>query len=143
MRTYRAAMTTLYSRMAAHSRSNWPHAGSGQKWLVGASLLILAGSFLPWIDLGGLATINGLQTAGLWTFYLGFLGLAGGLVPSRAAAVVQGSVAAIAALALPVWQVVRVARLGLDGWQPGLGIFVCIAGGSLAVRGVLRLLADR
>lgn len=136
-------MSSFHSRVAGASRASWPHAGQGQKWLLGGSALILIGSFLPWITLGGLATVNGLQTAGLWTFYLGFLGAAGGLVPSRTAAVVQGGVAAAAALALPAWQVLRVVGLGLDGWQPGIGLLICVAGGSLAARAVVQLVADR
>ncbi|WP_370324326.1 hypothetical protein [Euzebya sp.] len=124
------------------TRTRWPQAGRGQKWLLGGSALILVGSFLPWITLSGIATVNGIQTAGLWTFYLGFLGLAGALVPSRTAATVQGIIAGGAAVVLPAWQVLRVSGLGVEGWQPGLGIFVCAAGASLAIRGVVHLVGD-
>lgn len=137
-------MTTVPTRESGSTRTaRWPQAGRGQKWLLGASLLIVVGSFLPWVTFGTLATINGLQTAGLWTFYLGTLGIAGALVPWRSVAIAQGAIAAVAALALPAWQMWHLYSTDLDGWQPGIGALICVAGGSLAARAVILLVSGR
>lgn len=138
-----APPTSHRDRLVALSATSWPHAGRGQVWLLGGSVLVLIGSFLPWITLSGLVTITGLQTAGRWTFYLGFLGLAGALVPWRAAAIVQGAVAGVAAIGLPLWQVLRLSAADVEGWQVGVGLVVCVAGGSLIARAVGRLITDR
>lgn len=134
-------MTTFQERLVQHSATTWPKAGRGQGWLLAGALLVIVGSVLPWVDLGGVARIDGLATAGLWTFYIGFLGMAGGLVPWRGLAIAQGAMLVVAALALPAWQVLRLVALDLPGWNPGLGLLLVVAGGSTAARGVLTLVA--
>lgn len=135
-------MSSNASPLHARVRRRWPQAGRGQKWLLAGSAAAIVGSFLPWLELAFGARLHGVQGAGLWTFYLGSLGLAGALVPSRWAAIVQGAVCAAAAVGLPVLQVLRVFQLGLEGWQPGIGAVLVVAGGGMAARGVVQLMRD-
>lgn len=101
--------------------------------------MVAVGSFLPWLDTA-LGQVNGARGAGLWTFYAAMLGLAGALVPIRLLALAQGAVLALAALALPVWQVVHIMGLvGTEGWRPGPGLVVVFAGGVLAAVAVRRM----
>ena len=112
----------------------------GRRWLLAGAVVAAVGSFLPWLELAFGASFNGLQGAGLWTFYLSWLGLAGAMVPVRGAAIVQGLLAGGAAVGLPLLQVVEVTRLGLPGWQPGIGLLLTVCGGVLMLRGTVSLL---
>lgn len=112
----------------------------GRRWLLAGAAVAGVGSLLPWLELAFGASLGGLQGGGLWTFYLAWLGLAGALVPSRTAAVVQGAVAGLAAVVLPIAQVADVARRDLPGWQPGIGLLLTVCGGVLLLRGVVTLL---
>lgn len=101
--------------------------------------MVAVGSFLPWLDTA-LGSVNGVRGAGLWTFYAAMLGLAGALVPMRMLALVQGSVLALTAMVLPVWQVVHIMGLvGTEGWVPGPGLVVVFGGGVLAAVAVRRM----
>lgn len=101
--------------------------------------MVAVGSFLPWLDTA-LGQVNGVRGAGLWTFYAAMLGLAAALVPIRGLALVQGAVMALAAMALPVWQVVHILRLvGTEGWMPGPGLVVVFGGGVLATVALRRM----
>ena len=111
----------------------------GQGMVLAGSLVVLVGSFLPWLHIAVGATLNGLSGAGLWTFYLGSLGVAGGLVPSRTAGAVQGLVVGGGAVILPALQLWTVFDRALVGWQPGVGLVTTFAGGALVLRGVARL----
>ena len=112
----------------------------GRRWLLAGAAVAGVGSLLPWLELAFGASLGGLQGAGLWTFYLAWLGLAGALVPSRTAALVQGTIAGLAAVTLPILQVLDVARRDLPGWQPGVGLLLTVCGGVLLLRGVVTLL---
>lgn len=117
----------------------WPRAGRGQKPLLGASLMVVLGSFLPWL-LTNVGSFSGAQGAGLWTFYAAALGIAGALVPNRTAAAVQAALLAVVAVALPAWQVIHVVRLvGFSGWAPGPGLVLVAGGGVLAAAAAVRL----
>ncbi len=117
----------------------WPRAGRGQKHLLGASLMVVLGSFLPWL-LTGVGSFSGARGAGLWTFYAACLGVAGALVPSRRAAAVQAALLAVVAIALPAWQVIHVVGLvGFAGWAPGPGLVLVAGGGVLAGVAAVRL----
>jgi hypothetical protein len=119
------------STTAATTR-RWPRAGHGQKKLLGATVMVLAGAFMPWVDTA-VGSVTGMQGAGLWTFYAATLGLAGALVPNRRLATIQAAILAIAAVGLPLWQVVHLFSLvGMQGWIPGAGLVLTFGGGVLA-----------
>lgn len=125
------------SRPAARRR--W----SGQRPLLGAAAMVALGAFLPWVYTG-LGAVSGARGAGLWAFYAATLGLAGALVPSRRLAALQGTVLALVAVGLPVWQVVHLVSLvGLQGWLPGPGLLLVLGGGVLAASATRSLLTDR
>ena len=94
--------------------------------------MVTLGSFLPWLDTA-VGTVSGARGPGLWTFYAAMLGLAGALVPVRTLAMMQGSVLAVVAVVLPVWQLVHMLRLvGTVGWIPGPGLVLVFGGGVVA-----------
>ncbi len=106
-----------------------------------ASLMVVFGSFMPWISTS-VGSISGLQGPGLWTFYFSMLGIAGVLIPWRRVAGVQALIFAGVAVALPVWQVARIYRLvQFQGWMPGPGVVLVLGGGVLAVVAARKLLA--
>ncbi len=103
-----------------------------------AVLLVLIGSFMPWIHTG-LGNVSGARGPGLWTAYAAFLGLAGTLMPWRRVGAAHVTVFAAVALVLPAWQLVHVFRLvGLGGWMPGTGLVLVATGGVLASVAALR-----
>ena len=111
----------------------------GRRQLLGAVAMVTLGSFMPWLDTA-VGTVSGARGPGLWTFYAAMLGLAGALVPIRALAIAQGAVLAVAAVAIPVWQLVHVVRLvGTAGWMPGPGLVLVLGGGVLAGVAVNRM----
>lgn len=124
----------------------------GQMRLLGAGAFMALGGWLPWLytELGtvsgavGLTRTNVLGVApGLWVFYFAMLAVAGGILPGRlrVAAAVQGVVAGLVGLALPVWQVVQMLSLvGTQGWMPGPGLVLSGFGGILALTAVGQLL---
>lgn len=110
-----------------------------RKRLAGAVLMVIFGSFMPWIDTAA-GTVSGARGAGLWTFYAAMLGLAGALVPLKRLAVAQATIMALVCLAFPVWQVVHMLNLvGTGGWMPGPGLVLVFAGGVLAGSSAWRL----
>ena len=131
---------------AVPARSSSPAARRrwhGQRRLLGAAALVALGAFLPWVYTG-LGAVSGARGAGLWAFYAATLGVAGGLVPSRRLAALQGAVLAVVAVGLPVWQVVHLLSLvGLQGWLPGPGLVLVLGGGVLAASATRSLLTDR
>jgi hypothetical protein len=111
-----------------------------RKALIAAVVMILFGSFLPWVGTAA-GTVSGARGAGLWTFYAAMLGLGAALLPMRRLAAVQAGLLAMVAMALPVWQVVHLLRLvGTDGWMPGPGLVLVFAGGVLSATAAWRLL---
>lgn len=132
-----ASPTSSSTRTRARTRRRMEPA---RKALAGAVLMVVLGSFLPWVDTAA-GSVSGARGAGLWTFYAAMMGLAGVLVPSRRAAVMQGGVLALVAIALPVWQVVHLLRLvGTAGWMPGPGLVLALGGGILAGSAAWRML---
>lgn len=104
----------------------------GRGRLVAASLMVLFGSFMPWVSTAA-GNISGARGAGLWTFYAAMLGIAGAIIPLRRVGAVQAAIMAIAAIALPVWQLVHLLSLvGTAGWIPGPGLVLVLGGGVLA-----------
>ncbi len=98
-----------------------------------AVLMVILGSFLPWLDTA-VGSISGARGPGLWTFYSAMLGMAGALVPYRRVAAAQAAVMGVVCVVLPVWQLVRALDLlGTEGWLPGPGIVLVLGGGVLAL----------
>ncbi len=98
-----------------------------------AVLMVVVGSFLPWLDTA-VGSISGARGPGLWTFYAAMLGMAGALVPHRRIAGAQAAVMGGVCVVLPVWQLVRALDLlGTEGWLPGPGIVLVLGGGVLAL----------
>lgn len=106
--------------------------------LVGAAALII-GSFLPWLETG-LLTFSGTAGPGLWTLCFGVIGLAGGMLRSRAVVLGHAVAVSVVALGLPAWQLVRLFRLvGASGWVPGTGMLLVTAGGVTSAVAAVRL----
>ena len=105
-----------------------------------AVLMVVLGSFLPWLDTA-VGSVSGAQGPGLWTFYSAMLGLAGALIPHRRIAGIQAAVMGVVCVVLPVWQLVRALNLlGTDGWLPGPGVVLVLGGGVLACAAARNLL---
>lgn len=110
--------------------------------LLGASVMILVGAFLPWVYTGA-GNIAGVRGAGLWTLYAAFLGIAGAIIRSRRLAGIQAALLAVVATALPVWQVLHLAtKVGFAGWMPGAGLVLTFGGGVLAGFAAFTLLRE-
>jgi hypothetical protein len=104
----------------------------GQRRLLAATVLILVGAFLPWLYTP-LGTVTGMRGPGLWTATVGMLALAGAIVPVRVLATLQAAAAAAICIALPLWQFFHLFNLvGMQGWTPGPGLVLTLAGGVLA-----------
>lgn len=115
----------------------------GQMRLLAASAMILVGAFLPWLHTY-LGNVGGMRGPGLWTATVGMLALAGALVPVRILAVVQALAAAAICIALPLWQFTRLFRLvGMQGWTPGPGLVLTLAGGVLCAVAAWQLWSHR
>lgn len=113
-----------------------------KRMLLGASLMVMVGSFLPWIATP-IGSMIGMRGAGLWTFYAAMLGFAGVMVPLRRLAMAQAGVLAAAAVGLVTWQVVHLLSLvGTAGWRPGPGLVLVAGGGVLAGVAAYRLRRD-
>ena len=112
----------------------------GRKRLVLAVVLVMIGSFLPWIYVAGVPK-SGILGPGLWTFYASMLGLAGVLLPFRRVGAGHAAAMAAAALALPLWQLGHTLRLvGFGGWLPGPGLVMVFGGGVLAAGAAWQML---
>jgi hypothetical protein len=110
--------------------------------LILGMVLIMVGSFLPWLYVGGIAK-SGAFGPGLWTFYASMLGLAAVLLPFHRIGAAHAAVMAAVALGIPVWQVAHVIGLvGFTGWMPGPGLVMVVAGGVVAAACAVRLLRD-
>lgn len=117
----------------------------GQGRLLGAAALLVVGALLPWVY-GPTGAVTGMRGPGLWTFYAAMLALAAGLVPARlrVVAAVQGALTGLIAIALPVWQVVHLLQLvGTQGWAPGPGLVMTLAGGVLCFVAARQLYVGR
>ncbi len=134
-------MTALLSRQARQtdSRPGAATATAARRLLFFASLGVIVGSFLPWVDTG-FGSYAGFAGAGVYTFYAGVLGFAGALVPFHRLAVAQGVLVATVAVALPAWQLLRLVTLvGVSGWTPGMGLVLVLCCGIAAARATAQL----
>lgn len=111
-----------------------------RKRLVFAVVLVMVGSFLPWLYLAGVPK-SGALGPGLWTFYASMLGLAGVLLPYRRIGAGHAAAMAVAAVALPLWQLAHIFLVvGPGGWMPGPGLVVVLGGGVLAASAAWQML---
>lgn len=112
----------------------------GQKRMLWATPALFLAAFLPWLYTG-VGAIRAFNGPGVFLFYAAFVALAGALIPWHRVAAVQGFLVAALALVLPVWQVLHVWRLvGFEGWLPGPGIVLSLAGAALCFIGARELL---
>lgn len=124
-------MSAARPRAARRSRSSLH--------LLGGSLMVLVGAFLPWIS-SGAGNFLGIRGAGLWTLYASFLGIAGAIIRPPKVVAVHAAILALVAIALPVWQLVHMLSLvGLAGWVPGAGLVLTVGGGVIAAVAAARL----
>jgi hypothetical protein len=113
---------------------------AGKGALLGASVMVLLGSFMPWIDTA-VGNISGARGPGLWTFYAAMLGFAGVMVPLLRLAGAQAAALGLTAVGLTTWQVVHLLDLvGTAGWRPGAGLVFVFCGGVVALVAAWRLL---
>lgn len=119
---------------SAATRARRPaHPGArARRHLLGATLMVVVGAFLPWVSTGA-GNVIGVRGGGLWTLYAAFLGLAGAVLPWHRVTAGHAMVVAAAALVIPLWQVVHLWSLvGTLGWLPGPGLVLTFGGGVLA-----------
>ncbi|QYJ03153.1 hypothetical protein KUV85_12505 [Nocardioides panacisoli] len=109
-----------------------------RKRLIGAVVLVMLGSFLPWVYLVGIP-VSGAGGPGLWTFYTGTLGLAAVLMPWPRVAAGHAAVMSAVCLVLPSWQIGHVLQYGFGGWMPGPGLVMVFFGGVVALQCAWRL----
>ena len=132
--------TTASSELA--TRPRWPYVGRGQKTLLWASVMILVGAFLPWL-MTPLGTFTGMRGAGTWTVFAGAIGLGVSLMRSRRLVLVHALGIAAVAIALPSWQLAHtIGLVGFQGWMPGVGLIMTLAGGVAVSRAVLAIRTD-
>lgn len=113
-----------------------------KRMLLGAAVMVMFGSFLPWIDTA-VGSVLGMRGPGLWTFYAAMLGFAGVMVPLRKLAMAQAGLLSAVAVGLVGWQVVHLLSLvGTSGWRPGPGLVLVLGGGVLAGVAAYRLRRD-
>lgn len=110
--------------------------------LILAMALVMIGSFLPWLYLGGIAK-SGAFGPGLWTFYASMLGLAAILLPYHRVGGAHAAIMAAVALGIPAWQIVHTIDLvGFGGWMPGPGLVMVVGGGVVAAGCAVRLFRE-
>lgn len=129
--------------MAATEHHSWPYAGRGQRRMLIASIIVIAGSVLPWVDTVN-GTFLGVQGAGMWTLAAGGMGLAGGMLRRRGIVIGHAAVVAIVPTVLAGWQLLRLLRLcGGGACAPHIGLGLVLFGGVFALAALLQLLAER
>ena len=130
------------SSVAARPASSLSHPAARRRLRI-ASLIVLVGSVMPWIDTAA-GNFLGVQGAGLWTLSAGGIGLAGSLLRPHRLVVAHAAVLALTASSLSVAQVLRlvdVCRAG--GCVPGAGLALTLFGGALASSALFALLRQR
>jgi hypothetical protein len=125
--------------VSKHSQKRrWPYF-SPQFPLLFAAVGIFVGAVLPWALVLGHG-IRGSPLAVSWTLWAGLMTLAGGLVPRRTFFVLSALGGGGTAVALAVWQTVRILErcpLSLDCLPgPGLGLVLVSGVGALVLVGL-------
>ncbi|MEU5554396.1 MULTISPECIES: hypothetical protein [unclassified Micromonospora] len=142
--TYHPVMADTASP-AAPVRRRILHAGS-LGMLVGG-LLVLVGSVLPWV-ITPFGSINGAAGPGLWTLSVGFLAIAGALLPYRKVAIAHSLIPGVTVALIVGWQAARLISLSAStgAWgqlMPGIGMVMAAGGTVVLIRTGMRLLALR
>lgn len=120
-------------------KPRWPYQGRPQLHLLLATVPLIVGSFLPWLETG-LLTLPGTSGPGLWTLCAGVVGLAGAMLRRRTVVLGHAAAVAVVGIGLPVWQIARMFRLaGWGGWFPGSGMFLVAVGGIASAVAAVRL----
>jgi hypothetical protein len=106
-----------------------------------AVALIVVGSLTPWVDTA-FGNMNGIYGGGMWTLYAGAIGLAGTMWKRPRVNAAHAALMALPALALPLWQLVRLLPLGGlgSGWTPGFGMVAVFGGGIVSARAAYQFL---
>ncbi|HVM13899.1 MAG TPA: hypothetical protein VM287_06185 [Egibacteraceae bacterium] len=133
----------LVAARGAATRPRWPYAGGGQRTLLAGSLMIVLGSFLPWVSTP-VGNLSGMAGPGLWTFYLGVVGVGGAVLRRRRVALAHAVAVGACGVALPLWQLAHLAQISAatQAWGaavPSTGLLLVLAGGVLALRAAWRL----
>lgn len=119
--------------------ARWPYVGPGQRRLLYASILVLVGSVMPWVDTAA-GNFLGVQGAGLWTLSAGGIGLAGAFLRRRSIVAVHAAVLAVATLFLAGWQLLHLLPICAGGGcVPGVGLGGTLLGGAVAATALVGL----
>jgi hypothetical protein len=111
-----------------------PPASPASRLLSLASLLTIGAALLPWVATS-FGSFWGLDGPGRWTLYAGFLGLAGAIVRHPRVVASHAAILALVALALPVWQLWRLATMcPPGGCLPSAGLLLTGLAGAMAAR---------
>lgn len=126
-------MASDLSAKAPPARRRVFHVGS-VGMLVGG-LITIVGSLLPWVTTP-IGSLSGTVGPGLLTLSLGFIAIAGAVLPYRKVAIAHSLIPGFGVGAIVVWQVARLAHLSAatDSWGqllPGMGLVM--AGGGAVI----------
>lgn len=102
--------------------------------MIVGGLISVVGSLLPWVSTP-LGSLSGTAGPGLWTLSMGFLALAGALLPYRRVALAHAVGPGLVIAGIVGWQSVRLVELSATtgSWGqllPGIGL-VMVAGGAV------------
>lgn len=102
--------------------------------MIVGGLITVVGSLLPWVSTP-LGSLSGTAGPGLWTMSMGFLAIAGALLPYRRVALAHALGPGMVIALIVGWQAVRLIDLSAStgSWGqllPGMGL-VMVAGGAV------------
>lgn len=135
-------MDALMERLRAGRSTGWGifHPGSGP--MIVGGLMLMISAFLPWVHvtltqslIGEAFALRGTDGPGVATLALGFLALAGGLIPRRRLAIAHAAVAGVPValiVVLQIWNIIAAsAQTAWGSFLPGMG--VVLAGGAAVI----------
>jgi hypothetical protein len=110
----------------------------GSAGMIVGGLISVVGSLLPWVSTP-LGSLSGTAGPGLWTLSMGFLALAGALLPYRRVALAHALGPGIVIAAIVGWQAVRLVELSATtgSWGqllPGMGLVMVTGGAVILLR---------
>lgn len=134
--------------MSSEVRANAPPARRrvfhlGSVGMLVGGLITVVGSLLPWVTTP-IGSLSGTVGPGLWTLSLGFIAIAGAVLPYRKLAIAHCLVPGLGVAAIVVWQVARLVHLSAttDSWGqllPGMGLVMAGGGAVVLLRTGYRL----
>jgi hypothetical protein len=136
-------MSSAPETKAAPQRRRMLHAGSVA--MIVGGLIMVVGSLLPWV-MTPIGNLRGSDGGGLMTFGLGFIAVAGAVLPYRRLAIAHCFVAGAGSAAIVAWQLARLVQLSAttDAWGqllPGMGLVMVGGGAVILLRAGFRLVA--